>query len=325
MHARRRLLCFTGIRGDFAKLHRLLTSELKVATFDREAGEWQWTARYTTVICVGNFLDFFPRPQAADDTTTTTEAIDAETNIVQCFEQLHELAKSSPGCGFLIVVGPHELGNLVASKQHRRYQVRNAGNPAEIAERDVFVARVLRPFVFGMASALVVWGSYFVCSGGFSLHWLKRHNIQSAAGINHLWRSRALSAFMEPDSVIHDRTLVRFPVNWRDYQMFRVTATLAYHLNPKFVITANCVDSCNGIQDADDFGMSLEFVQWKRGSTKVALDPQGEPNIFALANTPSFGVLEVTATLHKDEQNVIFFENRELAIPSSLVSPDKKQ
>jgi hypothetical protein len=71
--------------------------------------------------------------------------------------------------------------------------------------------------------------------------------------------------------------------------------------------------------------MSLEFVQWKRGSTKVALDPQGEPNIFALANTPSFGVLEVTATLHKDEQNVIFFENRELAIPSSLVSPDKKQ
>ena len=314
MPARRRLLCFTGIRGNFAKLQQLLTRDLNVATFDRETREWQWTARNTTVVCLGNFLDLFPREQAADDTMSTTEAIDAETNIIQCFEQLHELAKNRLGCGFLVVIGPHEVGNLVGSKQYRHYQVRNTENPAEISERDVFVTRVLRPFVFDMASALVVWGSYFICSGGLSLRWLKRHNIRSAADINRLWRSRDLSAFMETDSVVHDRNMTQLPVTWRDYQMFRVTATLSYHLNPKFVILSNCPDNCNEIHDPDNPDMSLEFVQWKLGSTRVALDPQGEPNIFTIASNPPFSVLDLTATLHKDEQNVVFFESREIVV-----------
>ncbi len=306
-----RLQCFTGVRGDFKRLVTILTEDLKVAKYDFQEDEWVWTARDTTVVCMGNFVNYFSGTRLTDDWTSSEEAVDSETKIIETLEFLHQLARQHRGCAFLVLVGPHELGNLLMLDEHLKYQVSNPLNPTEVTLRHDFVHRVLRPFVMTIASVLIVWADFFLCTGGLSLHWLKRHRIRSAGHINQLWRgSRELSIFAEADSVIRDRGMTRYPVNWRDYQKFRVSAALAYRLNPKFIL----IDGVDEIKPSDprddDMGVSLEFTRSKKSGMLTTLDPRGQPDIFLLQ---PIDLLEIRAITNRD-QKPLFFEHAFLRV-----------
>src|SRR5690242_11583487 len=121
-----KLISFADLHGDFDALVYLLTYVIKVATFENQV--WKWTAKNTTLVCLGDFLDRYRIKNEYD--VSTRDAIAGEVNIIACFRSLQEQAKLQD-CEFIVLLGNHELGNILQIPDLFPYQMKHPESELE--------------------------------------------------------------------------------------------------------------------------------------------------------------------------------------------------
>lgn len=234
------LIVFGDIHGDFDALVYLLTNVLKVATFEKE--QWRWVAKNLVLVCLGDFLDRFRVEN--EYTVSSKEAIIAETKIISCFIKLQEQATEKlNNCEVVILLGNHEVANLLQFEDYFMYGMRNPENAIEQSQRAVFLREKFVSFAETCPVA-VRWGNYFMCHGGFELSWLQRHKFESIEDINKRFlralRDRKMAnvlKFMEPDSILVSRKMALHTSVWRDFDKNGIAFQIGEYIeNPKFIV-----------------------------------------------------------------------------------------
>jgi hypothetical protein len=234
------LLCFSDIHGDFEALRTLLTQVLKVATYKKSV--WRWTATNTTLVCLGDFVDRYRI--ARKSPVPTHKAISDQINILNCFDALQEQAKvPSLNSRFIVLMGNHELGNILNWDNYGPFQVAHPGKSADHHLRKQFVQKYLIPFACRSGGVILKWGNYFLCHAGLEHEWLRKHDFQSVEDVNRRWKHyvreglfHMLDIFAEPESILFSRKMALEPKRWREQDKFAVSFLLGSELNPKFVI-----------------------------------------------------------------------------------------
>lgn len=234
------LFAFTDIHGDFQVLIRLLVDVTKVATFEK--GVWTWVVKNTTVVCLGDFVDRF-RLDQGEEALTTQQAIDDEIKIITCFESLQTQATiKNNNSNFIVLMGNHELGNIINLKSYYPYQIKDPKNKMQQSLRKDFVNHYLIPFA-SKSGVVLQWANYFFCHGGFEMEWLDKYNFDSIQEINRRWRAYVtykmydrLQMFADSDSVLMSRKMALQTDAWRENDKFDVSFLLSHELNPKFVL-----------------------------------------------------------------------------------------
>jgi hypothetical protein len=247
------LLVFGDVHGDFAVLVEMLTNVAKVA---REVnGRWQWTAENTTVVCLGDFVDRFRIPQPKS--LTTKEAIADEVKILACLSSLEAQAGSENNSRLVMLVGNHEVANILDIPEYRRTQVAHPDSGYERGLRRAFVKQHLAPFCL-KCGVVAKWANYYLCHASLESGWLARHQFQAIPEINEQFRKalrqglrHRMAVFLEPDSLLVSRKMALHPTLWREQDKLDVAFVLGRELVPKFVSGHTTVQSIEA--DGVDF------------------------------------------------------------------------
>jgi hypothetical protein len=323
------LYAFTDIHGDFKVLVELLTSVLKVATV--KEGVWEWIAENTTVVCLGDFVDRYR--VSHDIKISTQDAIQDEIKIINCFISLQKQAKLDINNSSLIVLmGNHELGNLLNFENYYRYQIMKPNNLYERHLRKKFVEQHLKPFASNNG-VIIGWANYFFCHGGLELEWLNKHQFQSIEDINKRWMKYVrenvkwrLKMFAEDDSILMSRKMALHPDIWRETDKFGVTFLLSYKLNPKFVIGHTTVYHI----EIESFNYNIpRCIDAKKSSILSSRDYTGLDDIYYIDVELSDGFIgkqmeendrynrrpqALKLVVHTDSKNNMLFEECETVV-----------
>jgi hypothetical protein len=197
---------------------------MRVAKFAHNT--WTWAQKDVLLVVLGDFLDRFRNTR---NKLTTAQAISDEIDILHCFESL----QAQPESTLIILMGNHELGNLVRAPNYEEFQMAKPSDEDDKLQRDTFLRKwftpfVTRPFATGI---LAQWTNVLMCHGGLEAAWLQRHEIKSIQDLNRRYQNAlghraqpdgaershraSLDIFLEPDSPLLSRKMAYFPEAWR--------------------------------------------------------------------------------------------------------------
>ncbi len=230
-----RCVVFSDIRGDFRLLVTLLTQITRVATWEKD--EWSWNTENTTVVCLGNFTDRFAERGFNRLVLSTATAISDQEKILNAFTSLIQSAKS--GNNLVVLMGDHELANLMNWSTYKIFQMAQPDNPSDQALHDQFVDEQLRPFCAGQG-ILAGWGDegmmVYFSRGSIEKKWLMKNKFRSVTDVNQTWqkavRSGHLRRFAEPNSPLFSSLEASL---WRDNDEDYVVPWLGPDIKPKFI------------------------------------------------------------------------------------------
>lgn len=245
LEAKARCVVFADLRGDFRLLFTLLTQITGVAQMD-DRGGWQWKTTDTTLVCLGNFVDRFGQKGFNRLTVDTASAIEQETRIIRTFQALAEAAETDrKGNAVVVLMGDHEMGNLLNWEDYQIYQMADPSNEEEQEMRENFIQNVLKPFC--LKQGLVArWGTegatVYLSHAGLDLKWFKQFKPRTIPELNRDWqrwmRSNnfvRLKYFRQGNSpVLSDRMALQ-PQLWREQDEETFLRVLGKDPNPKYV------------------------------------------------------------------------------------------
>jgi hypothetical protein len=239
-----RCITFADVRGDFRLLFTLLTQIMEVAKL--ENGHWQWTTTDTTIVCLGNFVDRFGQKGFNRLLMNTQRAIQDEVRIIETFKELAVAAdRDNKGNAVVVLMGDHELGNLLHWEHYQKYQMAKPQDEADQNVRAEFIETILKPFA--LTHGLVArWGmpggTVYFSHAGLDLEWFKRFKPKSIPDLNQQWQRwlrqnnfARLSHFVDDNSPVLSPRMAIQPQLWREYDEETILKVLGEDPNPKFV------------------------------------------------------------------------------------------
>lgn len=248
----RSLFVFSDIRGDFKLLHTLLTQIMKVASQDPDSKRWQWNVENTTCVCTGNFTDRYGQRGYNRLLITTSQAIADEIRILQCFQELTAQARKKNN-KFVVLMGDHEIGNLLNWSSYSLYQMQTPDNVQDQEARQIFVNSYLKPFAEKYGGLLARWGvpgsTLYFSHAGLELSWLdqwipKNRQQQFIPYVNTQFRRWLqqnnfvrLAVLEDPRSVVLSHKMSETPNLWREEDSFQVIKMLGADPQPRFVVS----------------------------------------------------------------------------------------
>lgn len=232
-----RCIVFSDIRGDYRLLFTLLTQVTRVAKFEK--GKWLWNVKDTTVICLGNFTDRYGDVGYNRLLIPTHAAINEEEKIINAFVQL----ENDPTNRIVVLMGDHELGNLLRWPEYDMYQMAKPENVIDRDAREAFINDTLKPFCLKhglIASWGVPGGTVCFSRGGLERSWLKTY--KSIRELNRAWQRalktndwiqlKKLGAATSP--ILSTKPSIK-PQLWHQQDEDAVIAFLGDDPKPKFV------------------------------------------------------------------------------------------
>ena len=236
--------CFviSDIRGDFRLLYTLLVQIANVAKLTNK--KWSWTATNTTVVVLGNFTDRFDAKGLNRLRMTTSQAIVDETRILDAFIQLEKQQKEQDN-HFVVLMGDHELGNLLNWDSYVFYQMVNPAKEKDREERKLFVENSLKPFC-EHHGVIAGWGQpggeVYFSHGSLNKSWFTRLGFNSIQQVNQQWQqwlksnsTLHIKHFGADDSPVMSCTQAIRPQSWRDSDEEFITHLLGPEPSPRFV------------------------------------------------------------------------------------------
>lgn len=238
-----RCVVFSDIRGDYRLLLTLLSQLARVARFNTQTRQWEWTATNTVVVCLGNYTNRFEPRGVNRLTISTSAAIQDELRILETFFQLEQ--PNDQGNAMVVLAGNHELSNLLDLPGYEYYQMARPQEADDRKLRQAFVEESLRPFVqrHGLVAG---WGraggTVYFSHGSLTRHWLQRMNVQSLEDLNRKWRTwvthqqtNQLSRCADADSPLLSSEMALKPQIWREFDQEYVIKLMGEDPNPRFV------------------------------------------------------------------------------------------
>ena len=317
------LFVFGDVHGDFTVLVELFTNVLQVATYAHQ--QWTWTALDTTVVCLGDFVDRFRLPQPTK--LTTQEAIADEIRILHCFRSLQaQVSIPKNNSQLVVLVGNHEVANIVASPEYWRSQIARPESGYERGLRRQFVRNHLVPFCL-TCGVVARWANYFLCHASLEAGWLLRHQFRSIPDINQRFRTslrkglrHTMDIFLEPDSLLVSRKMALHPTLWREQDKADVAFLLSSELVPKFISghttvqsiqsegadydTPRCIDAAgSSILSSRDYNNMDDLFFLDVAMSDGFTQPNSEPEALFARRPQALKLI-----VHSDGQGTLLFE-----------------
>jgi hypothetical protein len=299
-----RCFSFSDIRGDYNLLFSLLTQVMKVAKLNEDQ-KWEWTVTNTVVVCLGNFVDRFAKDSSFNRLRiSTAQAIDDEIRILTTFESLIQNARVQNNNNALVVlVGDHEMGNILNSKVYLNYAVTHSTNQHAIQLRSKFIDDFLKPFVIQYCGLIARWGkyseTYYFTSGGLELDWLKRFGFKTVQKMNQGFRTAVkhndmnhLLMLNEPESIIYSRKMSHRTEQWISEDKHELVARLSEpeqedlmstnNANPKFVLGGVPIQQLGSLVSSQKCKHAKYIKTWTnyRGDDEMYFINNGAADVF---------------------------------------------
>jgi hypothetical protein len=269
---------------------------MKVATFENSV--WLWKATNTTVVCLGDFVDFYRVANGLE--VSTRAAIDQEIKIITCFRSLQaQASEAANNSAFIVLLGNHELANILLLPDFWPFSIQNPDSEVERRMRINFIREHLLDFA-DSCGLIVRWGDVFMCHGGLEAGWLHRHKFQSVEHINKRFRSMLrdkredrLKIFMEHDSLLVSRKIAFRTDEWRQTDKPEIGLILGPVVNPKFVVGHTAVSQ---ILETQSFSAPQCSSDKDNTSILASKDYFGNDDVFFIDVSMSRGFLPRNAS-----------------------------
>lgn len=238
-----RCVVLSDLRGDYRLLLTLLSQLARVAKFDPNTRQWQWTATNTVVVCLGNYTNRFEPRGINRLTISTHDAIQDELRILETFFQLEQ--PNDQGNALVVLAGNHELANVLDLPGYEYYQMARPQEADDRRLRQTFVRESLWPFV-QRHGVVAGWGrpggTVYFSHGSLHRKWLQRMKVTSLEDLNRKWRhwlsthqTHQLSRWADADSPLFSSEMALKPQIWREFDQEFVVRLMGEDPNPRFV------------------------------------------------------------------------------------------
>lgn len=237
-----RCVIMGDIRGDFRLLHALLHNVAKLTDYSLN-----WTCVNTTLVILGNFCNRYDKRGYTRKYIGTKEALVDEEKIIETFSSLRLQCNSENQNQVIVLVGDHELSNVMELPQYRINQIQQPSSDTDRAAREKFNQEYLIPFIVRYTGVVARWGPVYLSHGSINKNWLHKlkatpDDVPSIEKINQLWRRWSLDRnvlrlklFEDPDSPLYSSRMLIQPGTWREQDELAVLGVLGNETNPKYV------------------------------------------------------------------------------------------
>lgn len=291
-------VAFADVRGDFRLVVTLLTDVMKVATYEAEHKTWDWSVKDTVVICTGNFIDRYGKKGGPEDDRSylpLSVAIEDENQVLDCFTQLRQKGKAQGDNAMIVLIGDHELGNLLSEWDEASwdresaigYELDEIQDDIDLQSRREWVRDRLIPFCLecGVVAGWGVEGSMVYFShGGLERAWFERLRAKSIQDVNRKYRAwlrdrnrLRLPVFRESDSPLVSTKVATDSLSWRNEDRDYLAALLGPDPYPYFVT------SCLSTFDLRHRNLD-PYLCWPVPGLAVSQDSDGTDQVFFIRN-----------------------------------------